>query len=324
MTKFMWRLIGTVTLADIHALPLVICNFMSFYLGKSGILQGIKFLPPGFHLFVYSAPPSHAALEAEGLPASASATPFGEGITIRHGLFRFSRPKEIIVRRYDSADEVVHDGRQDTVSSLGGLEDSISEQGSSAVAKRFKSSTGSSIPALSSASTSRNVSETIISSEYLKTLDPKLAPYPFDKQAEWKRLTSLITSVTLNQVLGYDDNGDSRCDSLMSSLADEKEAAPGGSNNGRPRSQWGKERQVNEIDEMDRAAKSGSSIGNADVEEGDWQEDVKKGKERCMRFATFDLKRSWREGAVGEEITRDARDKSWVRRYRPAPDIGSN
>jgi len=31
-----------------------------------------------------------------------------------------------------------------------------------------------------------------------------------------------------------------------------------------------------------------------------------------LRFPQFDLKRSWREGAVGEEITRYSRDKSWL------------
>ena len=34
--------------------------------------------------------------------------------------------------------------------------------------------------------------------------------------------------------------------------------------------------------------------------------------ERTMRFPRFRLKRSWRDGAVGEEITRYARDKSWL------------
>lgn len=183
------------------------------------------------------------------------------------------------------------------------------EMSDGAVAKRLKSSSGTGVPATRS---SQGISDTIVSPEYLKTLDPKLAPYPFDKQAQWKRLTSLITSHTLQQVLGNDNNGDSRCDSLMSSLADEKEAAPGAGSTGRPRSQWGKERQINELDEMDRTANGSAGTRQEEEKEGDWQEDVSKGKERCMRFATFDLKRSWKEGAVGEEITRDSRDKSWV------------
>lgn len=34
--------------------------------------------------------------------------------------------------------------------------------------------------------------------------------------------------------------------------------------------------------------------------------------ESRMKFPSFRLKRSWREGAVGEEVTRYARDKSWL------------
>lgn len=269
-------------------------------------IQGVKFLPPGFHLFVYSAPPSTATLESEGLPASTSATPFGEGITIRHGLLRFSKPKEIIVRKYDSGDEIVQEGSGETLEEDDDVEEM--EDIESTVAKRFKSSTGSSI-ALNTSSTS-GIEGTIISQDYLKTLDPKLAPYPFEKQTEWKRLTSLITSNTLNTVLGFDGNGDSRCDSLMSSLADEFEGIPSSSSSkiDKPKSQWGKERQINELDEMDR-------VNNPDYKNGkenDWQEDVKKGKEKCMRFANFNLKRSWRIGALGEEITKNSRDKSWV------------
>lgn len=252
---------------------------------------------------MYSAPPSSAALEAEGLPsasaASSSSTPFGEGITIRHGLFRFTNPKEIIVRRYDDSAEAVHNDGFEQEESEG-----VSESNSS---KRLKTETGSSLArSPSSASLSKNIEGTIISQDYLKTLDPKLAPYPFEKQAEWKRLTSLITSHTLNTVLGTDSNGDSRCDSLMSSLADEFEGTSYSLQQQAQKSQWGKERKINEIDEMDK-------VNTDENERKDWQEDVKKGRERCMRFANFDLKRSWRSGALGEEITRDSRDKSWVR-----------
>ena len=51
------------------------------------------------------------------------------------------------------------------------------------------------------------------------------------------------------------------------------------------------------------------------------EEDVEDGKEcrarsatghQTMRFPQFRLKRSWRDGAIGEEVTRYARDKSWL------------
>lgn len=227
------------------------------------------------------------------------------------------------MRKYDTVDELVQDGSETEDITPGEEDESEIEQieeesdTTLAIVKKLKSTSGTGIPiTLSSSDSSSKIEETIISKDYLKTLDPKLAPYPFDKQAEWKRLTSLITSHTLRNVLGVDSNGDSRCDSLMSSLADENEGAPsssssaaqGGSASGKPRSQWGKERQVNEIDEMDKAHITDPEEAGG----GDWQEDVKKGKERCIRFACFDLKRSWKAGAVGEVITRDSRDKSWV------------
>lgn len=31
-----------------------------------------------------------------------------------------------------------------------------------------------------------------------------------------------------------------------------------------------------------------------------------------LRFPVFRLKKSWRDGAVGEEVTRYSRDKSWL------------
>jgi A1 cistron-splicing factor AAR2 len=275
--------------------------------------QGIKFLPPGLHLFVYSAPPSAAALAAEGLPSTTStysSNPLGEGITIRHGLFRFSKPEEVIVRKYDPAAEQV-EGVDAFMSETSEQAESSAGLGGT-TSKRLKASSGNSVPtSLASPHTISSVEDTIISPEYLKTLDSRLAPYPFDKQAEWKRLTSLISQETVIQVLGVDSNGDCRCDSLMSSLADEKEGAASTSR----RSQWGKERSVNELNEMARADTVTSSDAidqDEKIDEGTLLEEVSKGKERCMRFASFDLKRSWRDGAMGEEITRNSRDKSWV------------
>ncbi len=50
--------------------------------------------------------------------------------------------------------------------------------------------------------------------------------------------------------------------------------------------------------------------------EGEVDEKGSKSKplegERTMRFPVFNLKRSWRDGAIGEEITRYAKDKSWL------------
>lgn len=50
--------------------------------------------------------------------------------------------------------------------------------------------------------------------------------------------------------------------------------------------------------------------GDKDESIGERPEGVKK--EDQMRFIQFDLRRSWRDGAVGEEITRWAKDKSYL------------
>ena len=50
--------------------------------------------------------------------------------------------------------------------------------------------------------------------------------------------------------------------------------------------------------------------GEEDVEDGKDRRERLAGGERTMRFPRFRLKRSWRDGAIGEEVTRYARDKS--------------
>lgn len=47
-------------------------------------------------------------------------------------------------------------------------------------------------------------------------------------------------------------------------------------------------------------------------EEGVVEEEEDEERDRFLGFPVFDLKRSWKSGATGEEITRDSRDKSWL------------
>lgn len=49
----------------------------------------------------------------------------------------------------------------------------------------------------------------------------------------------------------------------------------------------------------------------AEKGEGELGSEVDRGMDG-LRFAQFRLKRSWRDGAVGEEVTRYSRDKSWL------------
>lgn len=181
---------------------------------------------------------------------------------MRKGIFRFSRAQDIIVREYDPATEDVR--------VLVGDKPENENQTSHDRA---------------------NVEETIISRDYLKTLDRNLAPYPFAVIEEWRSLTNFITKTTLSSVLGFDAAGDARCDALMASLADEMEGEAAQSLTSK-KMIWGKPRP-----EQQKQASDTPTIEN----------------EKVLRFPVFDLKRSWKPGASGEELSRDSRDKSWVR-----------
>lgn len=197
---------------------------------------------------------------------------FGSGITIRKGFFRFTRPGEVIVRSYDDTTEEI---RLPSKKRKHGVDNNDSE------------ASPADAPDLEAA-------ETIVSTDYLKSLDPKLAPYPLDGLDTWRSLTTFITPETLTRVLGQDIQGDSRCDSLMASLADEfgGEAAQKTS---KGKTFWGKPRPG--------PTETGHERSDAPLS---YQ------TERLLRFVPVDVKKSWRQGATGEELTRDSRDKTWV------------
>jgi A1 cistron-splicing factor AAR2 len=119
---------------------------------------------------------------------------------------------------------------------------------------------------------------TVVSPDYIKSADAELAPYPFDKADEWKSLTSFVDIACLCRVIGLDENGDAVVDAQMPSTADEILVGQ--------TKQWGKKR------ELEPAPK-------------DEQEEL-------LQFVKFDLRRSWQEGSTGEELSRNARDKSWL------------
>lgn len=123
-------------------------------------------------------------------------------------------------------------------------------------------------------------STTVISDDRLKSLDSELAGYPFDKLREWKSLVSHISPDMLHQVLGPSSTVDG-----MKAVEGEEEDDE--SSTAKSRS---KERQA-----------MGESIGSTEVVQGE-----------RLSFVRFTSKRSWRDGAVGEEVTRYSRDKSWL------------
>ena len=130
----------------------------------------------------------------------------------------------------------------------------------------------------------------LVSLAHLQSLDSSLAPYPFQQLKTWATLTQLIDRTTVARVIGFDARGDAHVDAIMSALGEADEHTTG---SGAQRV-WGKARPNQEIVTATEAA--------VDELEND----------AMLRFATFDLKRSWPPGAIGEELTRNSRDKSWL------------
>lgn len=128
----------------------------------------------------------------------------------------------------------------------------------------------------------------VVSPEYLKGLDGTLAPYPADLEEAWMPLVSYITPGTLARVVGVDERGMAKVDAVMGSAAEEKELEAAGG-----KRTWGKEREEEVVAVL--------------VEEGEEEEGVE-----LLRFVEYDAKRSWPKGAVGEELTKWSKDKSWL------------
>jgi A1 cistron-splicing factor AAR2 len=102
----------------------------------------------------------------------------------------------------------------------------------------------------------------------------------------WKSLVSFVDARCLAGVVGFDTRGDAYVNAVMPSGTDEKELARASQ-----RRTWGKAREEETTMED----------GN---DESDGEDD------EVLNFADFDLKRSWREGATGEELSKDSRDKT--------------
>ncbi|WVQ72384.1 hypothetical protein IAR50_001936 [Cryptococcus sp. DSM 104548] len=118
--------------------------------------------------------------------------------------------------------------------------------------------------------------EILISEANLKSLDVELAPYPFDGIKAWKALTSEITPSIVSIVIAAGEiNG------LTPVLDQDDETLS--------------KEMKEKLEEMEMRSRL-EEEGNTDN----------------LAFVRFNLKRSWREGAVGEEVTRYSRDKSWL------------
>ena len=152
--------------------------------------------------------------------------------------------------------------------------------------------------------------ETVISREHIKSLDQHLAPYPRQTLSQWQSLTSLIDETCLARVVGLDERGDALCDALTASTADVKEAQAGKSTAG-PMT-WGKPRP-----------EAVSPVVSENPRKHEQDQVADDEAEEVLKFATFDLKRSWPADAVGEDLTRHSRDKSWLLNNTVNSQLGS-
>ena len=117
----------------------------------------------------------------------------------------------------------------------------------------------------------------VMSDGHLRTLDPELAAYPFEGLGGWKDLTGYVTQEALDDVIGVQG----RVDGMKVVQGEEED----------------KEELLPEHRALE---KRGVDTGAGD------------GDQRAMKFVAFRLKKSWRDGAVGEELSRYAVDKSWL------------
>jgi hypothetical protein len=234
--------------------------------------QGVKFLPPGLHLFIFSAAPSSTSQRPNPDTSVAS------GVGVRNGILRFYRQGETIVEEWDN-------GREE-LKRMGGKKSS----------KRRRT-----------VGKGEGREETVLSEEYLKSLDASLAPYPQEEIAtEWASLTGFVTEGTLARVVGLDEKASAMVDALMGSSMDEVAPGPDG-NSGRRT--WGKERTEEENEEVEEEGEN--KISEILDEEEEDAAGVLEGEELLL-FVKFDEKRSWPKGAVGEELSRWSKDKSWL------------
>lgn len=117
----------------------------------------------------------------------------------------------------------------------------------------------------------------------LRALDPQLAPYPFPRLEAWKRLTGEITPAIVQRVI------------------------PDGKVDGMTLVEGEKDELGEAVEEAKRQLRkdgidpTSTALGETSASK--------------LYFPKFDLKRSWKDGASGDEVTRWSRDKSqlWAR-----------
>jgi A1 cistron-splicing factor AAR2 len=266
----------------------LLISYYRFHLTRR--FSGIKFIPPGLHMITWSASPSAGQRHQPSNPGDTVSTDrpdlaniAGAGpaaIPIRSALLRIWNPRERVILSYDRQTESV----PHSPSSVSGAPNDEEE------------------PAQ------------VISEDHLRTLDPEMAAYPWDGFPRWSGLTNLITREVLSGVLG---NG--RVDAMTPVEGEVDEAARKGADRFTvPQTETGITEAVPPPATTEAGGARGGESGNPAAGTGSAPASAlaslasASAEERAMRFAQFELKRSWAEGAVGEEVTKWSRDKSWL------------
>jgi hypothetical protein len=146
--------------------------------------------------------------------------------------------------------------------------------------------------------------EPVVSREVLQTLDKELAPYPYDLWPAWKPLLDGLTKEAIERVLGSGGDGPGCWDLDGFEIGEEEELAGGGSGDGSHAS-LAAERVLRH--RAEREGKPFDGLAGRPPAASTAADD-----QRRHRWAQFDIRRSWRAGALGEEVSLFARDKSWL------------
>jgi len=285
--------------------PLCCLPKLAQLIAKDIDVQGVKFIPPGLHLFSFSAAPKLGRSTSTSDSANdddQESTEVGSGLGVRHALFKFFEKGETLVEEWDQGNE-----------SLAYQTVGTNSSGSSSAVKDKRRHKRRRMP--------RNEEKeegTVVSTEYLQTLDRSLAPYP-DADSEhariWTGLSGYVTEKTVARVLGVDAKGVARVDALLEGWGEEEEL--------RKASERQKMREKESDEKVEQVGEEGKTFWGKkrpqeEAEVGEIYDDEDEGDRadtedrEGLEFARFDEKRSWPKGAVGADLSRWSKDKSWL------------
>lgn len=157
------------------------------------------------------------------------------------------------------------------------------------------------------------IARTDVEEAELRALDPQLAPYPFASLETWKSLSAPISTAVLEEVL---ESVGGRVDSMtpVEGEKDELEAVmvrkrPRGKEDvGRREGEKKDEEKGDGADQREDALPKSPAVSEGQVVKHTPNTD-------SIRLPLFDLRRSWPDGAKGDDVTRWSQDKSklWER-----------